>query len=124
MGGRVELSTPQRADVGGWRITVASRSEIAGSPYWTRAFANQRKDHRHFELVEDTIAGFDHRYFVIADEHGGIRAIQPFFLLDQDLLEATGETVRALANRVRRIWPRFMRVRTLMVGCAAGEGHL
>ena len=25
---------------------------------------------------------------------------------------------------VRRVWPRFMRQRTMMVGCAAGEGHL
>jgi len=124
MGGTVGFPTPQRSGVGGWRITVASRSEISGLPCWMQAFADQRKDHRHFELVEDTIAGFDHRYFVITDERGDIRAIQPFFLLDQDLVEATGDTSRALANGIRRIWPRFMRLRTLMVGCVAGEGHL
>jgi predicted N-acyltransferase len=28
------------------------------------------------------------------------------------------------AELARRLWPRFMRVRSLMVGCAAGEGHL
>src|SRR5262245_33430840 len=102
MGDTVGLPTSQRAAGGGWRITVATRAEISASPCWQHAFADQRKDNRHFALVEDTIAGFDHRYFVIADDHGDIRAIQPFFLLDQDLLEATGQTTRTLANGVRR----------------------
>jgi len=28
------------------------------------------------------------------------------------------------AELFRRLWPRFMRVRSLMIGCVAGEGHL
>ena len=31
---------------------------------------------------------------------------------------------RCRAGGVRISWPRFMLTRTLMVGCAAGEGHL
>jgi len=53
-----------------------------------------------------------------------VRAIQPCFVLDQDLLQGAGPQVGMFAELVRRLWPRFMRVRSLMVGCAAGEGHL
>src|SRR5207247_5217038 len=63
--------------------------------------------------------GFDFRYLILP---GG--AIQPFFLLDQDLIEAAGGVVRSLVQGVRRFWPRLLKMRTLMVGCAAGEGHL
>jgi hypothetical protein len=63
-----------------------SRADLARSSYWQRAFADKRKDRRYYELVEDTIReGFDYQYFSIEDWHGGVIAIQPFFLLDQDL---------------------------------------
>ena len=32
--------------------------------------------------------------------------------------------IDAVTRFIRRLWPRFMKMRTLMVGCAAGEGHL
>ena len=53
-----------------------------------------------------------------------VRAVQPFFVLDQDLLVGAGARYGTVIEHVRRIFPRFMRLRTLMVGCAAGEGHL
>jgi hypothetical protein len=108
-----------------WRIEAASRAQIERCPSWPPAFASERKDHRYYELVEDTIhQGFDYQYFVLKDEGGEIRAIQPFFMNDQDLLAGTGPRIRNLTAFVRRFWPRFMRMRTLMIGCAAGEGHL
>ena len=56
---------------------------------------------------------------------GEICAVQPFFMLDQDLLAGIGAAEStAAAEFVRRLWPGFMRMRTLMVGCTAGEGHL
>ncbi len=107
------------------QVQVMSRAEIQGSPAWMRAFAGQRKDRRYYELVEDTLReGFDYRYFVLTGEGGEIRAIQPFFLLDQDLLAGTNPRIARLADAVRRVWPRFLLMRTLMVGCTAGEGHL
>jgi hypothetical protein len=106
-------------------VAVKSRAEIQGSPAWLRAFAGQRKDRRYYELVEDTLPqGFDFRYFVLTGDGGEVRAIQPFFLLDQDLLAGSSPRVARLAEAVRRVWPRFLLMRTLMVGCAAGEGHL
>jgi len=50
--------------------------------------------------------------------------VQPFFLLDLDLLVGASPRYHALINAARRMWPRLMRARTLMVGCVAGEGHL
>ena len=109
----------------GGSVEVVTRAELARCPHWAHAFSSQRKDHRYYELVEDTIRqDFDYRYFVIKDGRGEICAVQPFFLLDQDLLAGIGGPVTAAAEFVRRLWPGFMRMRTLMVGCAAGEGHL
>src|SRR5215470_9914284 len=108
----------------GASVDVMARSELDRCRRWADAFHGERKDHRYYEVVEDTISGFDYRYFVIRDEAGVVRAVAPFFLLDQDLLVGTDGPVKAIIDRVRRLWPRFMHMRTLMIGCAAGEGHL
>ncbi len=49
--------------------------------------------------------------------------MQPFFLLDQDLLEGLGSDWR-FVSLIRRHYPRLLKLRTMMVGCSAGEGHL
>src|SRR4051794_1645153 len=70
------------------RAYVATRDELAQCDRWSRAFAAQRKDRRYYEIVEDTIRqGFDYRYFVVEDAGGSVRAVQPFLLRDQDLLQ-------------------------------------
>lgn len=109
----------------GGTVEVATRAELARCRHWTNAFSTQRKDNRYYELVEDTIRqDFDYRYFIIKNSVGEICAVQPFFILDQDMLAGTARPIRTLAVLLRRRWPGFMQVRTLMVGCAAGEGHL
>jgi hypothetical protein len=106
-------------------VEVTLRGELSRCPHWRRAFVSKRKDCRYYEIVEETILqGFDYRYFVIKDEQGEVRAVQPFFIHDQDLLEGVGPRGRSAVAFIRRAWPRFMRMRALMVGCAAGEGHL
>src|ERR1700682_4729969 len=106
-------------------VEVILRDELMRCRRWARAFERERKDHRYYEIVEDTIRqGFEYRYFAIKDENSDVRAIQPFFILDQDLLVAANSKVGGLIEFIRRVWPRFMRMRLLMVGCAAGEGHL
>jgi predicted N-acyltransferase len=88
-------------------------------------FADQRKDHRYYEIIARTLENdFVHSYFAIVDRAGSIRAVQPFFLLDQDVLDGIGPEGRRLVAHLRRLYPRFLRMRTLMVGCAAGEAHL
>jgi hypothetical protein len=106
-------------------VGLVSRAELATCGHWESGFAGKRKDHRYYELVEDTIRqGFDYRYFAIKDGRGEVHAVQPFFVLDQDLIAGVGPKIGAVVSSIRRVWPRFLKMRTLMVGCAAGEGHL
>jgi hypothetical protein len=118
---RASLTTPALKDA---TVKIASRKEIALLPRWQTAFASDRKDHRFYELLEDTLKSeFDYGYLVIRNGKD-ICAIQPYFVLDQDLVAGINGHTKKFIGRVRRLWPRFIRARTLMVGCAAGEGHL
>jgi len=106
-------------------ISVVSRAELPGCAPWTSTFADQRKDHRYYEILDDTLRdNFEYRYFAIVDNNGQVRAIQPFFLVDQDILEGLGAERIHWISLVRRFYPRFLKLRALMVGCSAGEAHL
>jgi Acetyltransferase (GNAT) domain len=106
-------------------ISIVSRAEFSGCAPWTSTFTDQRKDYRYYEILDDTLqCHFEHRYFAIVDSRGHTRAIQPFFLVDQDILEGLGAERVYLISLVRRLYPRFLKLRTLMVGCSAGEAHL
>ena len=107
------------------RLEVIVRDDLQHCPRWQFAFANERKDHRYYELVEDTLhPEFDYRYFVIKDAVDQVCSVQPFFLMDLDLLVGASPRFGMLIDTIRRMWPRLMRARALMVGCVAGEGHL
>ena len=121
--------TPSVADVAAdttrFCVKIMTRDEIAGCPAWAATFADQRKDHRYYEILEDTLRDHvEYRYFAIIDQAACIQAVQPFFLLDQDILEGLGAEWQPWLARIRRFFPRFFKTRTLMVGCFAGEGHL
>jgi hypothetical protein len=120
--GIVEIDEAVRTSPG--NVRVATRSEIANLSRWRSAFAGERKDRRYYELVEDTLKeGFSFGYLVVEDG-ADARAIQPYFIVDQDLTTGAEGSIKRIVGAVRRLWPRFLRARTLMVGCAAGEGHL
>lgn len=121
----MDLDTLPRFDTPRGVVYVATGEEVARHPAWAEAFAHCRKDARYYEVVEQTIRqGFAYRYFVIEDAAGRARAVQPFFLLDQDLIQGAGSVVQSVVDRLRRLFPKALTLRTLMVGCAAGEGHL
>ncbi len=106
-------------------MEVISRAELECCPHWPAAFADDRKDRRYYEIVEDTIdQGFDYGYFALKNDAGEVSAIQPFFINDQDLLAGTSPRIMKMVSGFRRFWPRFLKMRTLMIGCAGGEGHL
>ena len=70
--------------LGGATVRIASRKEVVHLPRWSGAFAGERKDHRFYELVEDTLKdGFSYGYFVVSNG-ADVCAIQPYFILDQD----------------------------------------
>ena len=109
----------------GGQVAVIGRSELATIDRWPQAFSHLRKDNRYYEIIEDTICPeFRYRYFAIRNKAGQVCAVQPFFVLDQDLLAGIGPRAKAFADAIRQFWSRFLTMRTLMVGCAAGEGHL
>jgi hypothetical protein len=119
------FTEPSSIAVPGGSVEVVSRHEAMQCQHWANAFGSEAKDRRYYELVEDTIhEEFDYRYFAIRDWNGEICGIQPFFILDLDLLVGIKPRIGRLTGFIRRLWPRFMHARTLMVGCAAGEGHL
>src|SRR5215470_1704853 len=106
-------------------LSVISRDQLRSCAHWQRAFASQHKDRRYYEIVEDTIhPEFDYWYFAIRDHRGEIQAIQPFFILDQDILAGVHPHFSRLIGAIRLQWPRFMFMKTMMVGCAAGEAYL
>src|ERR1700719_3231821 len=86
-------------------ISVISRTELSGCAPWTSTFTDQRKDYRYYEILDDTLRDrFEHRYFAIVDGTGRTRAIQPFFLVDQDILEGLGAERAGLIPLIRRFY--------------------
>jgi Peptidogalycan biosysnthesis/recognition len=113
-----------RPDRGG-QVNVVSRRQLQNCSHWQRAFASQHKDRRYYEIVEDTIhPEFDYHYFAIRNGRGEIQAIQPFFILDQDILAGVHPSFGRLTDAIRHRWPRFLFMKTMMIGCVAGEAHL
>lgn len=110
--------------VPGGRARVVSLAELRDLRAWQESFREQAKDHRFYEIVEETLAcGFEHHCLVLEDDAREVRGIQPFFFVQQNLIEGI-PALLAVAAPVRRRFPRFLTMRLLMVGCAAGEGHL
>lgn len=103
---------------------VLSRAELDRCEAWPDAFVGKCKDHRFYEIVEQTLESkFEHSYLLLEDKTGAVRAIQPVFFVQQNLVEGI-PALRGAVGVIRRRFPRFLTMRVLMVGNAAGEGHL
>jgi predicted N-acyltransferase len=104
---------------------LVTRAELQDCDTWQRAFQNKCKDHRYYEIVEETLeGGFEYHYLLLEDRSGNVRAIQPVFFVRQNLVEGVPGKIRSLAEVAQKILPRFLTMRVLMVGCAAGVGDL
>jgi len=105
--------------------TIATGAELRDYDVWSYAFRAQCKDHRYYEIIEETLDNdFEYQYLLLRDRAGVIRGIQPFFFVRQNLVEGIPGPLRRMVDSVRKGLPRFLTLRVLMVGCAAGEGHL
>jgi predicted N-acyltransferase len=103
---------------------VLSLADLQNSEEWKKAFVGKCKDHRFYEIVEQTLdSKFEHSYLLLEDKAGQVRAIQPLFFVQQNLVDGI-PALRAAVDAIRRRFPRFLTMRVLMVGNAAGEGHL
>lgn len=105
-------------------MRLAPLDEVRDWPEWRAALAGAAKDHRYYEIVADTLgAAFDCRALVIENEADVVCAVQPCFFVEQDLVAAAPALLRAFAAGIRQAFPKFLRMRMLMLGCAAGEGE-
>src|SRR5437868_11791544 len=105
---------------------LVTLAELKNCDAWPRAFQNKCQDHRYYEIVEETLLenDFEHHYLRLEDASGNVRAIQPVFFVRQNLVEGVPGKVRSVVDRIRKIFPRFLTMRVLMVGCGAGTGDL
>src|SRR6058998_362375 len=104
---------------------VVTRADLQKWNTWRCTFQNKCKDHRYYEIVEETLQNdFEHHYLVLEDSSGNVRAIQPVFFVRQNLVEGVPGKIRSVVDTIRKIFPRFLTMRVLMVGCAAGTGDL
>src|SRR5437870_10221886 len=104
---------------------VVTLAELQNCGAWKRALQNKCKDHRYYEIVEETLQNdFEHHYLLLEHKSGNVRAIQPVFFVRQNLVEGVPGKIRSAIDGVRKILPRFLTMRVLMVGCAAGTGDL
>ncbi len=105
---------------------VVRRAALLAPEDWHDAFAGAAKDARYYQLCETTLAqaNFDYRYLLLRDHSGRVRALQPLFFTDQDLTAGLSAGLRAPVAAIRRVFPRFLSMKMLMVGCTAGEGYL
>jgi predicted N-acyltransferase len=106
-------------------VKAVGRAELQNCGAWKQALQNKCKDHRYYEIVEETLQGdFEYHYLILEDDSGKLRAIQPVFFVRQNLVEGVPGKINSIVDRVRKIFPRFLTMRVLMVGCAAGTGDL
>src|SRR5438094_88211 len=104
---------------------VVTRTELQNCDTWKRALQDKCKDHRYYEIVDETLDGnFEHHYLILEDNSRDVRGVQPVFFVRQNLIEGVRGKIRSVVDRVRKKFPRFLTMRVLMVGCAAGAGDL
>src|SRR5438094_9129223 len=104
---------------------VVTRTEVQNCDTWKRALQDKCKDHRYYEIVDETLDGnFEHHYLILEDNSRDVRGVQPVFFVRQNLIEGVRGKIRSVVDRVRKKFPRFLTMRVLLVGCAAGAGDL
>ncbi|XHR27826.1 MAG: GNAT family N-acetyltransferase [Chthoniobacteraceae bacterium] len=108
----------------GQATVVESFRQIA-SGCWEKTLVEQCQDRRYYEVIEETLCDeFEYRYAVLENKHSGAVVIQPMFIVMQDITAGLPMRVRKGVLRIRQRFPNFLKMRILMVGCAAGEGQL
>ena len=122
MSERMDAESPIIFSTGQARLL--RRGDLPNCDPWHRVFRGRCKDHRFYEIIDDTIEGFEHFYLQLEDNTGVVRAIQPMFIVRQKLDEGTRGPLKSFTSSIRNRFPRFLTMRILMVGCVSGEGHL
>jgi Acetyltransferase (GNAT) domain len=107
--------------------SVAVVDQIASEdrPAFESGFRGYALDHRYYEITQSALGKqFEHLYLLLKDATGTTRAVQPFLLVHQDLIMGTPAFVRRAVESARRVFPSFLKLPMIMVGCSAGEGDI
>lgn len=129
---KIRAKTAEHPTAANWSMPVAEglvrvveNTSLLDFNAWKEAFRGKAKDHRFYQIIEQTLASdFEHHYLIVEDHTGTVRAVQPLFFVQQNIAEGIPGNLRGTLEMIRRKFPRFLTMRVLMVGCAAGEGHL
>jgi len=124
---KISGSTSQAISVGTplGSAVVANRIPEEDVATWAAGLKHQATDHRYYEIAHDSLGHqFEHYYLLLKDHSGTTRAIQPFLMVNQDLVTGMPDLVKRIVRRIRQRFPSAFVMRMLMVGCSAGEGHL
>src|SRR5258707_4596859 len=104
---------------------VANRIAEADAETWAAGLQHQANDHRYYELTHDSLGHqFEHYYLLLKDHAGTTRAIQPFLIVNQDLVTGMPDAIRKALARLRRRFPFTLVIRMLMIRCSARARQL
>ena len=63
-------------------IELISGRQLENYAEWKNVFAHEYKDHRYYEIIEQTLDNdFEHHYLVVRDSAGVVRGVQPLFFV-------------------------------------------
>src|SRR5437660_11295853 len=91
---------------------VVTRAELQNCDTWKRALQDKCKDHRYYEIVDETLDGnFEHHYLILEDNSRNVRGAQPVFFVRQTLIEDVRGKTRSAVDRVRKNVRDYLTVR-------------
>ena len=106
-------------------VAVVDQISSEDWPAFESGFRRYALDHRYYEITQSALGKqFEHLYLLLKDATGTTRAVQPFLLVHQDLVMGTPAFVRRSVEAARRVFPSFLKLPMIMVGCSAGEGDI
>lgn len=123
---RAQSNPPTELRTALGRAQIVHSLEEVDPALWVGDLSQSCMDQRYYELVEKTICAqdFEYRYAILSNEKTGETTVQPFFFVNQDIVAGLPTALRSVVERIREKFPRFLKMRILMVGCTAGEGQL
>src|SRR5271167_992695 len=88
------------------RAVVSSRVPERDAETWAAGWQHQANDHRYYELTHDALGHqFGHYYLLLQDHTRTTRAIQPFLIVNQDLVTGMPKPFRRMMDKIRQHFP-------------------
>ncbi|MDB4793711.1 hypothetical protein OAG63_01620, partial [Methylacidiphilales bacterium] len=98
------------------RALVVNHIPEADAQTWADGLNHAASDHRYYEVTRDSLGQqFEHYYLLLKDHSGSTRAIQPFLMVNQDLITGMPDAIRRTMTRIRSRFPSTLVMRMLMV---------